>query len=64
MMKRNFLPIAEVNKLFKALADCNFVLEMDPKFELGLGSRIEVYSVLGETEKAKVDTDLLDKITE
>ena len=52
----------KLNKLSKALADCNFVLKIDPEFELGLRARIEVYTALGDTENAKIDTDLLDQI--
>ena len=49
-------------KYKKALNDCNKVLTIDPLFEFALFTRVDIYKALGEDEKAKIDSDLIDEL--
>ena len=45
-----------------ALDDFNKVLEADRVYDLALMSRVKIYKAMGEDEKAKADSDLLDEL--
>jgi len=52
----------ELKKLDKALADCNHALKINDRYFSALSTRRQVYSALGETEKAKADAELIEEL--